>query len=798
MGPFSGKQKIAFCRHLGKDWQALADYFYIRDAARNQFLPGEEARSIWAWLEDRGKLDELPEALKYIERDDIVVRFLSGDEEDHLAEKPKTYTQSPFPGLRAFTEDEAAIFYGRDREIHALLEKLRNSRFLAVIGASGSGKSSLVRAGVLPKLAEIGGQARWEWLRFTPGGIGDDPFLALSAALAPSLEKAKLTPREAADQLRTRGNIDEMAEKFLAIKPPTKQLVVFIDQFEELFTLTADCHRQRFINLLEKATQSSRLRIILTVRADFHEQCLGYPTLAGLINVGAWHLATPDWTALWTMVHGPAKAAGLTFDAGLAEQILRDTGTGSGALALMAFALEQLYLVCQPATTLTWDAYNGFGGVSKAIGSHAQETYERLDTEAQHALGEVFTDLVTVDPERGTPTRKRAALSRIANSEPAQRLIDAFTDARLLVKERVSATTSSPSPPAPNLVVEVAHEALLSHWPLLEAWIKHRFDDFCLLRQVRAEAAEWERGGRPEANLWPHERLLKVYEMQQRLRPSLSASESDFVRLEADRLLEKLEDPDLSHQQRERIGARLAEIGDPRPGIGVDANGLPKFVWCPVPAGRIFLEDDAGRFDVKPFHISRYPVTYRQYRSFLKADDGYRHERWWQDLHQEDAPGEQFHKIDNHPAENVSWYEATAFCRWLTANLGFEIRLPTEWEWQQAATGGNRKNNYPWGEKFESLRCNSSESGLGRTTAVGLYANGKSPIGALDMSGNVWEWCSNCFGEAGNKDVATDNPRVVLGAAWSSVVRSADYRGYDYPRYRMPDLGFRVVSSSPS
>jgi len=293
------------------------------------------------------------------------------------ADKPpatKLNQKSPFPGLRAFTEDESELFFGRTPEVHALLDILSNNRFLAVIGASGSGKSSLVRAGVLPKLAGITGGERWEWLRFTPGEIGDDPFMALSVALKPTLEKSGLTPREIATQLQKRGNIDEKAEKYLAQKPTTGQLILFIDQFEELFTLVADCHRQRFINLLEKAVLSPYLRIILTVRADFHEHCLNYAILARLINTGAWHLASPEISALWQMIDEPAKAAGLQFESGLIAQILRDTGTSSGALALMAFALEQLYLACAPSTTLTWDAYDRLGRVNQAIARHAEQT----------------------------------------------------------------------------------------------------------------------------------------------------------------------------------------------------------------------------------------------------------------------------------------------------------------------------------------------------------------------------------------------------------------------------------------
>ena len=481
---------------------------------------------------------------------------------------------------------------------------MTNNRFLAVIGASGSGKSSLVRAGVLPKLAEKTNGKRWDWLRFTPGEIGDDPFMALAIVLKPALEKFGLTPREIATQLQKRGNIDEMAEKYLTQKPATGQLIFFIDQFEELFTLVEEGYRQRFINLLEKAVQSPYLRIILTVRADFHEQCLNYAALARLINTGAWHLASPDISALWQMIAEPAKAAGLQFESGLIEQILRDTGTGSGALALMAFALEQLYLACKPSTTLTWDAYNKIGGVNQAIGRHAEETYKKLDQEAKNAMSEVFAELVTVDPERGVATRKRADFARIGQTEAARQLIEAFTDARLLVKNEINGTDAKTPAAGREAIVEVAHEAVFTHWDLLKNWINERFGDFCLLRQVHLEAAEWERNGRLEANLWPHERLQKVYDMQEKLKPQLSDSVCGFIRREAERLQKKLNNPDLTHQQREHIGVRLAEIGDPRPGVGVDENGLPHLNGVEVPPGLIELEDNAGTFNVSAFFIS--------------------------------------------------------------------------------------------------------------------------------------------------------------------------------------------------
>jgi formylglycine-generating enzyme required for sulfatase activity len=255
--------------------------------------------------------------------------------------------------------------------------------------------------------------------------------------------------------------------------------------------------------------------------------------------------------------------------------------------------------------------------------------------------------------------------------------------------------------------------------------------------------------------------------MCQRMQPALSATVQAFSRPEAERLLEELDNAATSHQRRASIGDRLADIGDPRPGVGLSSDGLPEFVWLPVPGGKITLEDNAGTFTVQPFAISKYPVTWAQYRSFLEAQDGYRQKRWWRGLAERQAqPGEQYRQQDNHPAENVSWYDAVAFCRWLSARLGYEVHLPTEWEWQQATTGGDPAREYPWGAHWDPAYANAWESHLGRTAAVGMYPQGASPVGALDMSGNVWVWCLNEYDRPQRTGLSGTARRVVRGGSW--------------------------------
>jgi formylglycine-generating enzyme required for sulfatase activity len=286
------------------------------------------------------------------------------------------------------------------------------------------------------------------------------------------------------------------------------------------------------------------------------------------------------------------------------------------------------------------------------------------------------------------------------------------------------------------------------------------------------------------------------------MRPTLNPTEKEFVRPESERLLGKIDISATTHQQRVKIGDRLAEIGDPRPGVGLREDGLPDISWCEVPAGEITLEDGVGTFTVDPFYIGKYPVTWIQYRSFLNAKDGYQNKRWWKGLadRRQYEPGVQFRKLENHPAENVNWYDAVAFCRWLTKQMGYEIRLPTEWEWQQAATGGDPNNKYPWGAEWDSDRTNTYGSTLSRTTAVGLYPKGMSPVGALDISGNVLEWCLNEQEKPDRIDVTGDVDRAVRGGSWydSPEFAHCSFRSYYFGADSRSDfIGFRLFCWSP-
>jgi formylglycine-generating enzyme required for sulfatase activity len=293
-------------------------------------------------------------------------------------------------------------------------------------------------------------------------------------------------------------------------------------------------------------------------------------------------------------------------------------------------------------------------------------------------------------------------------------------------------------------------------------------------------------------------------------------------------LLQEIESIDTQPPRRLEIGDQLAELGDPRPGVGLDENGLPAIDWVEIPGGEfIYGEGEKQQtLTLDTFYIARYPVTNIQYQAFIDAG-GYDDERWWQDLTKPN-PDRSFWQQPNRPRTNVDWYEAMAYCRWLTEHLGYEIRLPTEKEWEKSARGKNGLI-FPWGNDYKAGYANLNEQynqegpwNLNQTTAVGLYPHGSSSYGVEDMAGNIWEWCQNnsshpkkTVGQISNEsrlrgnswasyrfekhEDFNDNTRALRGGSWITGPKLARAT----LRWERPDirhyerLGFRVLSSLP-
>ncbi len=424
---------------------------------------------------------------------------------------------------------------------------------------------------------------------------------------------------------------------------------------EELFTAVDESRREAFIEQLIDATkpanrgQSPRFQVLGTLRADFFHHCVGHPSLKLVVERGGhFLLGPPDRLSLERMVTGPLTEVDLLekdrhgnwqsvpwgLDPRLAPEIAAEAAGREGGLALMAFALRELYERCAPQRHLDLATYQGedFGGLGGAIARRADQTLKDLGGEFDEVLGRVFARLTRVSGDE-PPTRQRERLSAWHQDAQALRLVDRFVKARLL-------TTRGREGEPPT--VEVAHEALLREWPRLVEWIKDSREALRLRHRVLEETRVWIREGRPAILQWKHEvleparRLLAKSALLEDLEGDRDVAA--FLTPEADSLRDELLHGDVGHERRETIGMRLSEIGDPRRGVGVTKDGVPDIRWCDIPAGEVEIENH-GTFEVAPFRIAAYPVTYAQYKAFLDADDGYRSADWWEGLTQEPEPG---------------------------------------------------------------------------------------------------------------------------------------------------------------
>ncbi|MDF0667979.1 MAG: SUMF1/EgtB/PvdO family nonheme iron enzyme [Nitrospira sp.] len=695
--------------------------------------------------------------------------------------------KSPYRGLLWFNQEYAPLFFGRDRQVDELIGKLSEpgGRALLVIGASGSGKSSVVSAGVwqaVIKQGRLPGSAQWVWLRIQPSD-GDTPSDALARGLK-DIFQLSVRPR-----LTTRGSTlcDVLAHQL----SQGQELILFVDQFEELFTSGFnEPDIQDFLELLIGTAKETiyRLRVVATIRSEFLGKLEAYESTLNLLNSPyRYHLGPVSPRMLQEMIEKPAEATGYTFEPGLVERILQDTGQAPGNVALVEYALKQLF-ERRKGRTFTVEAYEAIGGVVGAIATKANHVLTELPEEVRGAFDAVFAELVHVERER-PPTRSRAAVSAFSADANALQLIEALAgqDCRILV------TSGS----GQEAIVEVTHEKLFTAWGKLKEWIDNSDANLRLIDFEEECAKRWHEKGCRVQNLWGSEQAAAVYSALRRFKKAPS-SQLQTMMYPQDMLIERLDDVALSHLDRLLIGQKLTEFGDPRPGVGLTQDGLPDIEWVDIPGGEVKLDRVEDMVEVNPFRIATYPVTNEQFAAFENANDGYRNEEWWKDIHQHDKAKDPRWLDANCPRESVSWYEAIAFCRWLSHRTGSSIRLPTEWEWQQAATGGDSQRENPWPGEFDKSRFNSFESRLERTTAVGMYLAGATQHGVLDMAGNVQEWCLNTYER--DITITTGGSRVLRGGSWKYLVGrlSTSTRYMELAGDRNNYTGFRLAQDIES
>jgi WD40 repeat protein/serine/threonine protein kinase/DNA-binding XRE family transcriptional regulator len=407
---------------------------------------------------------------------------------------------NPYKGLRSFSEADADDFFGRETLVQQLLARLSEggdiSRFLAIMGPSGSGKSSVVKAGLIPALRRGGllGSESWFYVDLLPGS---KPFEELEAAL---LRIAVNPPASLLGQLKENRGLIRAINRLLP-NDSSVELVLVIDQFEELFTLLqSEEERALFLSNIVTAIldERSRVRVIITLRADFIDRPLHYVDFGELIqrrNELVLPL-TPD--ELEQAILGPAKRVGLKVETGLVSAILRDLGDQPGTLPMLQYALTELFDQ-REGNVLTKQGYQNINGVLGALGRRAEEVFSALNENDQSIARQIFLRLVTLG-EGIEDTRRRVLLMELehlqAENEAAgsvSNVLESFSKTRLLTFDN-DPITRSPT-------VEVAHEALLREWSRLRGWLYESRADVRLQRQLANAAHEWREAAHDESFL---------------------------------------------------------------------------------------------------------------------------------------------------------------------------------------------------------------------------------------------------------------------------------------------------------
>jgi tetratricopeptide (TPR) repeat protein len=438
----------------------------------------------------------------------------------------------PYIGLASFEPRHAAIFHGRRRarsEVLSLLERHIHDRraCLFVLGSSGSGKSSLVKAGLIPDLSFAG----------TLFGVGAVPHATIKPSDGQPLRVLAQAMLTALPSLREEPGVDiEFVIEMLRDKPAALHpllaralansarqakltdraralLLIVIDQFEELFTLVADTQqRLEFVRALDALARSGYVLVVATMRSDFYPRLASIPLLADLASGERTYLLVPPTGPEFAqIITRPAEDVGLSFEVDPAtgtslDQTIRDDAAAQpDSLPLLAFVLERLWLEGRQSGTLTWDAYRSLGGLAGALGRHADAAFAALAADTQAALPRLLRQLVTTDEEQ-IATSRTIRLESLGGGTATRQLADALVNARLLVSDThiaprrdAAGSDAGLGQPKTEPTLRIAHEALLTHWPRAKEQIERDRSDLVVRAQLEQQAASWKSSGeRPD------------------------------------------------------------------------------------------------------------------------------------------------------------------------------------------------------------------------------------------------------------------------------------------------------------
>ena len=609
----------------------------------------------------------------------------------------------PYKGLSAFQEQDTQFFFGRETFNQQLVQAVHKQPLVAVIGPSGSGKSSVVFAGLIPQL-----RAKADWLieSFRPG---DSPFRNLAVRLVSLLEKEMSQTDQLVEVNKLVKRIEEgilsledLAGRILE-NNSGYHLLLIADQFEELYTLCQDNgERQLFLEqLLAAVNQIENFKLVLTLRADFCGYALDYRPFADALQDTDRKLGPMNREELQEVIERPARLLGVKIEPGLTERILAAVEQEPGNLPLLEFALTLLWGKQQNGQ-LTHQAYEEIGGVERALAEYAEEQYESLKEKDKKRAEKVFIQLVQLG--EGTEDTRRIA-SRDEVGEENWDLVTKLASVRLVVTNRREESNQE--------TVEVIHEALIHHWSRLRSLLENNREVIRTERKIQMAAEEWQEKERAKDYLLTG---LRLGEAEKFLQDSdhivpLSGLGREFIeesRQEQDRLVKEQEERQKQELERERKARRgwqwLAAM------LGVIATGSVSVfgyrqvlrlvaIWrtemADIEGGNALIgtkapdaqEEEQPQWTtyISPFQIQKFEVSNRQYNICVEVGPC-------------DEPKDPAQLINeellDYPVVEVTALHAATYCNWLG------MRLPTELEWERAARGLKKDDKkWPWGNE---------------------------------------------------------------------------------------------------
>lgn len=717
-------------------------------------------------------------------------------------------TICPFRGLLYFREEDASFFFGRTEAITQLVCAVEQHSLVAVVGASGSGKSSVVRAGLVPELRKSRERV-WEVVTIVPT---DRPVQALATGLMPLLEpdlretdRLIETNKLAEALLQGTVTLRDISDRALVKQPGTDRLLLLVDQWEELFTLCDDDRARRCLidNVLE-ATTTAKLTVVLTLRGDFFGRAItAYRPLSDRVQGAQVNLGPMKREELRLAIEEPARQVGLTFEAGLVDLLLEQAGDEPGHLPLLEFVLRQLWKE-RRGGLLHHEAYRVMGQLEGAIAQKAQAVYEKASLEDQWRIQHIFLRLVR--PGEGeADTRRRATFAELG--EGLQPLVKTLADERLLVTAQMTGGAEE--------TVEVSHEALIRQWGQLKEWVDGDRQFLAWQQRLGLSIKEWERSHRSADLLLRGRPLVEAGKWLKNKPEDFSSEERQYVSASQNR------------KTKSRVFTTLGSllvlllVGGPIAWLGNSGVTVP-YAWSIVQV-RLHLveirepdmvEIPGGEFQMgdvevlgseyeKPVHtvtiatfqLSQHEVTFNEYDQFVELTArsySPRDENWGR---------------GSRPVINVSWDDALAYATWLSRATGKFYRLPSETEWEYAARSGSKQETWA-GTSEKSELGNYAVYHGDKTAEIGSKQPNK--FGLYDLSGNVYEWVEDCWHEnyivaptdgaswleGGGGDCAR---RVIRGGSWGSSGPGplrASLRDWFPTDDRTNDIGFRLAQGT--